>query len=162
MQFSSSPLEELISHWYWRFVAWCLLACTAGIFVLELMILNSPPYWLGKSGWGGGGEGVGKNGRKPPPPPLLLLSAWLQLPRTLFRLSPSLFQVWIQDGTRLIKIRSLVTPLTKIRLHCRLGYWCWFKQGLPGFAYPAVYICICSTVCEMATLLSSWLKIHKI
>ena len=81
------------------------LACTAGIFVLELAIINSLPYWLGKIGWGGGryfsfqpnSHSLG-----------------------LFCLSPSLFQVWIQDGAHLIKMRSLVTSLAKIRLHCRL------------------------------------------
>ena len=26
----------------------------------ELVIVNSLPYWLGKSGWGGGGEGAGE------------------------------------------------------------------------------------------------------
>ena len=44
------------------------------------------------------------------------LSASLLLPRTPFRLSPSLFRVWIRDDARLIKMRSLA----KIRLHCRL------------------------------------------
>ena len=40
---------------------------------------------------------------------------------THFRLSPSLFRVWIQDGARLIKLRSLATSLSKIRLPCRLA-----------------------------------------
>ena len=46
------------------------LACSAGVFVVELVIVNlplywnSPPYGVGKSEWGGGGE-----------PPLLLLLA---------------------------------------------------------------------------------------
>ena len=45
------------------------------------------------------------------------------------------------DFTLVLKIRSLVFP-----------------QSLPGFVYPAFYTCICSSVCEMATLLSNWLK----
>ena len=32
------------------------LACSAGVFVLELAVVSSPPYWLEQSRWGGGGE----------------------------------------------------------------------------------------------------------
>ena len=36
------------------------LACSAGVLELEIVnsppSLNSPPYWFGKSGWGGGRE----------------------------------------------------------------------------------------------------------
>ena len=32
------------------------LACSAGVFVLELAVASSPPYWLEQSRWGGGGE----------------------------------------------------------------------------------------------------------
>ena len=46
------------------------------------------------------------------------------------------------DFTLVLKIRSLVFADID-------------AQGLPGFAYPAVYICIGSTICEMATLPSS-------
>ena len=31
------------------------LACSAGVFVLELAVVSSPPYWLEQSRWGGGG-----------------------------------------------------------------------------------------------------------
>ena len=34
------------------------LACSAGVFVLELAVVSSPPYWLEQSRWGGGGRGV--------------------------------------------------------------------------------------------------------
>ena len=30
------------------------LACSAGVFVLELAVVSSPPYWLEQSRWGGG------------------------------------------------------------------------------------------------------------
>ena len=36
------------------------IACSVGVFVLELAVVSSPPYWLEQSRWGGGG----KNGRK--------------------------------------------------------------------------------------------------
>ena len=32
------------------------VACSAGVFVLELAVVSSPPYWLEQSRWGGGGE----------------------------------------------------------------------------------------------------------
>ena len=32
------------------------LACSAGVFVLELAVVSSPPYWLEQSRWGGDGE----------------------------------------------------------------------------------------------------------
>ena len=61
-------------------------------FSLELAIVNSPPYWLGKSGWGGGG--VGKNGRKRrifpfPPLPVPQSFVWWSIDITLRSLSIS-------------------------------------------------------------------------
>ena len=37
-------------------ISWLKLACSAGVFVLELAVVSSPPYWLEQSRWGGGGE----------------------------------------------------------------------------------------------------------
>ena len=84
-----SNVVFVVGNWA-GFKRWSI-ACSAGVFVLELAVVSSPPYWL---------------------------SAQLPLPGTRFCLSPSLFRVWIQDGARLIK---LAASLAKIRLHCRLG-----------------------------------------
>ena len=39
----------------WSLVSAHLIACSAGVFVLELAVVSSPPYWLEQSRWGGGG-----------------------------------------------------------------------------------------------------------
>ena len=69
-----SNVVFVVGNWA-GFKRWSI-ACSAGVFVLELAVVSSPPYWL---------------------------SAQLPLPGTRFCLSPSLFRVWIQDGAHLIK-----------------------------------------------------------
>ena len=59
-----------------------VLACSASVFVLELAVVSSPPYWLEQT-----------------------------LPGTNFCLSPSLFRVWIRDGARLIKLAASLAKI---------------------------------------------------
>ena len=66
---------KVVSKWMIRRSLQCRRFCTGAcnVFVLELTIVNSLPYWLGKSGWEGvgkdGGEGVGKKWTKIFPSP---------------------------------------------------------------------------------------------
>ena len=79
--------------------------CVHKLSVLVRDRVDLPPCWLRKSERGGGG---GLLLTPPPHSSFIDLSASLLLPRTLFRLFPSLSGILIQNGVRLIKLRSLV------------------------------------------------------
>ena len=71
------------------------LACSAGVFVLELAVVSSPPYWLEQSRFQPNSHSLGR----------------------IFVSLQASSEFESQDGARLIK---LAASLAKIRLHCRL------------------------------------------